>query len=518
MINSYFNSIQLIFLALSFVFFLSSLILNIKSKQFVSLIFLTASAFCLYSFAALLDPFLNLWDERFHALVAKNLISNPFKPMLYTEKVIDIAYDNWDRYYIWLHKQPLFLWQMALSLKLFGLSEYALRLPNIIMATLLIPITFRMSKLLLNNRVGYLAAVLLISTIYVLELVAGRQVLEHNDMAFVFYVSGSIWAFIEYRHSNNRKWIYIIALFSGCAILVKWLVGLLIYFGWMVLRLQEKKFALNQNRDLFISVLIALAISMPWQIYAFLRFPEEALSAYRFNALHFTVPLEGHSGDVWWHLNKFDLLYGTLAPFLIIPGLIVLNRMMKDKKMYFVLLSMLIAVYLFFSMAATKMPSFTLIVITIVLLAFACLLQLALEKTEKLYKSQQWIKALIFLGLMMSIFVIRIDVEYLQGKYTLWKKSNQYSRNLIHNKTIFTSLDLPENAVLFNVKGRHYIEAMYYTDRIAYNIIPNQKILNQLKSKKLKAVIFKNPNNQIPDFIKNDEDVIIIDKVIRGYR
>ncbi|MEQ9149076.1 MAG: glycosyltransferase family 39 protein, partial [Cytophagales bacterium] len=124
--------------------------------------------------------------------------------MLYTEKVIDIAYDNWDRYYIWLHKQPLFLWQMALSLKLFGLSEYALRLPNIIMATLLIPITFRMSKLLLNNRVGYLAAVLLISTIYVLELVAGRQVLEHNDMAFVFYVSGSIWAFIEYRHSNNR--------------------------------------------------------------------------------------------------------------------------------------------------------------------------------------------------------------------------------------------------------------------------------------------------------------------------
>jgi len=36
-------------------------------------------------FAAMLDPFLNTWDEQFHALVAKNMMANPFKPMLYAE-------------------------------------------------------------------------------------------------------------------------------------------------------------------------------------------------------------------------------------------------------------------------------------------------------------------------------------------------------------------------------------------------------------------------------------------------
>ncbi len=518
MINSYFNSYQLFFLALSFVFLLSSIIFNIKDKQRLSLILLTISACSLYSFAALLDPFLNLWDERFHALVAKNMISNPFKPMLYTEKIIDIAYDNWDRYHIWLHKQPLFLWQIAISLKLFGINEFALRLPNIIMATLLVPMVYRMSKILVNERVGFIAAILFISTTYFLELVAGRQTIDHNDVAFTFYITASIWAFLEYRFSNNKKWIYAIGLFAGFAILVKWLVGLLVFFGWFVLRILERKYRISENKDLLISIFIALGISMPWQIYTYIRFPQVAIAANKLNAIHFTVPLEGHSGDIWWHLNKFDLHYGALAPFLIVPGLLVLNKMIKDKKMYYVLLSFLAVVYLFFSIAATKMPSFTIIIISIVMLALASLIQMGLERIETVFNLKKWIHSLIFLGLLLSISIIRIDIDYLQAKYTLWKKNNHYSRNLIHNKKVFTNLDIPENTVLFNVKGRHYIEAMFYTDRIAYNIMPNRKILNQLKSKNLKAVVFKSPKKKIPGFIKNDPDVIVIDKVIRGYR
>ena len=31
-----------------------------------------------------LDAFLHDWDERFHALVAKNMMTEPFKPMLRT--------------------------------------------------------------------------------------------------------------------------------------------------------------------------------------------------------------------------------------------------------------------------------------------------------------------------------------------------------------------------------------------------------------------------------------------------
>lgn len=102
------------------------------------------------------------------------------------------------------------------------------------------------------------------------------------------------------------------------AILCKWLVGLLVYLGWGILRISEKKIKISENKDFILSLIITLLVALPWQIYTFVRFPVEAMSAYRFNSIHFTTPLEGHGGDFWYHFNIFDTIYGQIASFLII--------------------------------------------------------------------------------------------------------------------------------------------------------------------------------------------------------
>ena len=38
---------------------------------------------------------LNPWDERFHALVAKNLIADPLKPTLYRSPAVAFDYRDW---------------------------------------------------------------------------------------------------------------------------------------------------------------------------------------------------------------------------------------------------------------------------------------------------------------------------------------------------------------------------------------------------------------------------------------
>jgi 4-amino-4-deoxy-L-arabinose transferase len=81
------------------------------------------------------DFFLHYWDERYHALVAKNLINHPFRPTLYDTPLLPYDYFNWPGNHIWLHKQPMALWLMAGSMKLFGINEIALRLPSILMST-----------------------------------------------------------------------------------------------------------------------------------------------------------------------------------------------------------------------------------------------------------------------------------------------------------------------------------------------------------------------------------------------
>ena len=125
---------------------LASIISFAFDKKRWSLALLTAGGFCLFVFAAISTPFLYCWDERFHALVAKNCMDHPFSPTLYSEWPIDNVYPegswsetSWHHGYVWLHKQPLFLWQIALCFKLFGVSLFTLRLPSVIMATMMIP-------------------------------------------------------------------------------------------------------------------------------------------------------------------------------------------------------------------------------------------------------------------------------------------------------------------------------------------------------------------------------------------
>ena len=213
-------------------FLLSSIIFFINGKVTIAVSLLFISALTLFIFAALLDPFLNIWDERFHALVAKNLLNHPLLPTLYDNPVVSMPYDRWDRSIIWLHKQPFFLWQIAISYKIFGVNEFAVRFPSIILGSLLVPVCYRSGKILVNRNTGYYAAFFVASSYYLIELISGRHMVDHNDAVFFFYVSASIWAWLEFVVSGKKYWMVLTGLFSGFAVLTKWLVGLVVYSGW----------------------------------------------------------------------------------------------------------------------------------------------------------------------------------------------------------------------------------------------------------------------------------------------
>ena len=105
-----------------------------KSKFKWALILLITGGFLLRLFVAT-DDFLHPWDERYHALVAKNMISSPFVPKLYDNPVLSYDYTNWTGNHIWVHKQPFPLWLMAASMKVFGTNEVAIRIPSLLLST-----------------------------------------------------------------------------------------------------------------------------------------------------------------------------------------------------------------------------------------------------------------------------------------------------------------------------------------------------------------------------------------------
>lgn len=118
----------------------------VLKKKKTALLLLIISAFLLRLLMVSLDPYLQDWDERFHALVAKNMMDYPFKPMLRVYPIMPYDYKAWCCNHIWVHKQPLFLWQMALSMKIFGVNEIAMRLPSAVLGTITVLFIYQIAS------------------------------------------------------------------------------------------------------------------------------------------------------------------------------------------------------------------------------------------------------------------------------------------------------------------------------------------------------------------------------------
>src|SRR6218665_1384794 len=122
---------------------------------------------------------------------------------------------------------------MAVSMKAFGVSEFAARHPNVLMGTLMIPMIFQLIRSLTNNsRIALLAAGLFCCSNFHLELVGGIRSMDHNDLCFEFYVLASVWAWIKYRQTQKKYWLILVGIFSGAAVLTKWLIGLFVFLLW----------------------------------------------------------------------------------------------------------------------------------------------------------------------------------------------------------------------------------------------------------------------------------------------
>jgi len=515
--KTYFSQLQISLLVVAAIFLLLTIWMHFKNKEKLSLLFLIFTSFCVFSFAALLDPFLNIWDERFHALVAKNLMNNPLKPTLYADPIVNMAYDGWDKFHIWLHKQPLFLWQIAISFKVFGISEFTLRIPSIIMGACIVLCSYRIGKLVVDARTGLVAGLFVLSSFYLIQIISGRQVTDHNDAAFLAYVVLSIWAFIEYYYSQNRYWIIFIGLFSGMAILCKWLVGLLVYSGWAYIRLLEKRYKIKENKDFIQALLITVIVALPWQLFTLIAYPVEANNALRYNSLHFTTVIEGHAQPFFYHFNMVNVFYGEIASFLIIPALYILYKKSNNKNVYFALITMILMVYLFFSFAKTKLPNFTIIILPIIFIAFAAMFNSFVNYINSFVKINVF-KKIIFVLLLIGLLLFKLDIEKLQEKHTMWKEDNSYTKMLTHNKNVFKSLNLPANAVIFNVKGRHYVEAMFYSGLPAYNFIPSKEQYLNIKLKNRIAAVFVKSKEELPYYMQNDHNLIVISDELQGYR
>lgn len=503
------NQPKVVLLIIGFLVLLLSIFFNVNKNYKAAHITLLLAGTFLFLFVSILIPYINLWDERFHALVAKNMLLNPFKPTLYAYPIVNTAYDGWDKAHVWLHKQPLFLWQIVLSYKLFGVSEFAVRLPSAILGVCFIHATYQSGSLLGNKNIGYYAGFLCATSFFFLQLIAGVQLVDQNDVSFVVYISLSLWALLKYVQSENKWWLVAIGIFAGFAVLCKWLVGLLVYLVWGVFLLLKRNLNVTAIKPFLYALLITIMIVLPWQIFIFWQYPLEAKQEFGYNFLHLVTAIEGKEEGQFFHFKMIGQLFGNLVPWLILPSLYLFYKKSNYKNLSLALIIGVVFVYLFFTLAVTKMPAFTMILALPIFISLGFFINFISDFIARKLSVVFLHKLLIF-SVLFFIAYGRISLDKLVDDYGLLNDYDAVNESLIENKKIFKDLNLPPHTVLFNVKGRHYVEAMFYTTAIAYPFVPSILQCKNVTDNGYKIAIFESHNDKLPVYLLQNKNVILI--------
>jgi len=458
-------------------------------KKAVLLVILCGLALRIYTST---DFFLHEWDERYHALVAKNIIQHPLKPTLYDIPVLPYDYKNWTANHVWLHKQPLPLWTMALSMWLFGVNEIALRLPSVILTTTGIWLTFFIGAHLFDRKVGFLAAFFYSVNGLIIELTAGRMATDHIDAFFLFFVQLAVFFSICFALRQKTIYNILAGVSIGAAVLSKWLPALIVLPIWLLIVLDSGNFSPKKTiAQFFVLVASCILIFLPWQLYIFNVFPEEASWETSYNFRHFIEIIEEHSKPFYYFADRIRISYGELVYLPLLWFSLKTIKNLRDHKRLAVFIWFFIP-FLFFSFAETKMQAYIL---------FTCpaLFIMTAEFWHKIaaYRTSRKLKWLMSLILFLLIALpVRYSVERVKP-FRITDRNPQWKTDLrrFNDKKI-------NNGVLFNYDKP--VEAMFYTSLIAYPHIPDKKIISELVAEGYTVII----NGNIPENLKEMDGII----------
>jgi 4-amino-4-deoxy-L-arabinose transferase-like glycosyltransferase len=419
------------------------------------------------------DPYLHSWDERFHALVAKHLSNHFLLPTLYENPVLPADYHNWTSAGIWVHKQPLPLWSMALSIKAFGVSEWAIRLPSVLLSTLAVYLTFLIClKLFGSRRMALLAAFLHAINGLIIEITSGRVATDHIDLFFLVFIELGIFFSVQYMSRRNSLYSLLIGFSMGLAILCKWLPALVILPVWAILTFEKGKW-----KDFFfhggLIVIASAVIFLPWQLYIFSHFPMEARWEAGFNIRHITEVLDGQSAGAFYYFSK-AMITGHEFILLIMAWLFYRILITKYDRRIAALMIWIGIPVIFFSFVQTKMQAYTLFTLPAIFILVAYFMDhLADFRSDSRFKTR--FVQFIFL------LAIALPVRYATERIKPFEPLEADKMAMTRERKDLAAKTLPANLVLFN--DSNYIETMFYTNLTAYPRKPDEADLEILKRK-----------------------------------
>ncbi|MBI4904918.1 MAG: glycosyltransferase family 39 protein [Acidobacteria bacterium] len=173
----------------------------------------------------------------------------------------------------YLEKSPLIYWMMAVSMHLFGVTDWAARIPLAIFTVLLVWVTMRFGTWAFGERAGSLSG-LVIASCLGLWLFTRIQI---PDAILTLTITIAMWSFL--RALEEDGWLWPMTCFAaiGVGLLLKGLIAALfpVATALLYLAITHQLFVRETWRKLrpISGIALMLLIAAPWHIIAALRNP-----------------------------------------------------------------------------------------------------------------------------------------------------------------------------------------------------------------------------------------------------
>ncbi|WP_346354465.1 glycosyltransferase family 39 protein [Azotosporobacter soli] len=334
--------------------------------------------------------------ESNYALTAKEMLltGNWLSPQIYGQ--------------VWFDKPIMIYWLIAASFKVFGLTEFAARLPAALSSAATVMLAYWFSLKLYRHRQGALYAALVLATALQFWIVA-RGII--TDAVLMLFASLTLAAFYQWWSEREQYWLDLAFVASGLSVLTKGPVGLVLP-GLIILlfSLQSKQWGWLRPWALLRGVACFTFVVTPWYLAMYSLHGDAFVQTFLGLHNYVRATVSEHPQDNVWYY------YLLLMPIALLPwsGIFLrcLMRIRHTRASNGLFLWLWLGVIIFFySLMATKYATY----------AFPALFPAAIligQRIEEMAQAwsgrREWLWLTIPLGLQAITFAVaagRIEVQ-----------------------------------------------------------------------------------------------------------
>ncbi|KYG78827.1 ArnT family glycosyltransferase [Roseivirga echinicomitans] len=270
---------------------------------------------------------------------------------------VDIQYNYRPRY----NKPPLTYWAIALSSSIFGLNEFGIRLPMILMALGSIWLTYLLGKKIYGPKAGLYAMCIMGVSV---QLIAVKQYAS-PEVPLTFFFTLTMYWFIRAHTEKRNKYYYLAYVALGLTALTKGYPYIVVIGGIVGLYLLlDSQFNIKVwfkkllQIKLHIGIPIVLIIGLSWVIYMYFTYGQDFWEIFQHETFERAFTRNEKSMRPFFYLEviSWSILPYSLA-FFVALGYYLFNYRSMRKEIGFAF-SWFIVMFIIFTAAKGKIPTY----------------------------------------------------------------------------------------------------------------------------------------------------------------